>query len=108
MTSSPYLNRVVSKKQPMRDVSMLCHWNYLILVAVSICLIVFGTHQITFAQQQQPNANLTSTDQQHLLDGISFQIDNVTFAHHMATVNGIQLHFVMGGKGDPVVLLHGY
>ena len=103
MTSSPYLNRLVCKKKPMRGVSMLYHSNYLILVAVSICLIVFGTHQITNAQQQQPNANLTSTEQQQLLDGISFQIDNVTFAHHMATVNGIQLHYVMGGKGDPAM-----
>ena len=92
----------------MRGVSVLCRSNYLILVAVSICLIGVGTHQITYAQQQQPSANLTSTEQQHLLDGISFQIDNVTFSHHMATVNGIQLHYVMGGKGEPVVLLHGY
>jgi pimeloyl-ACP methyl ester carboxylesterase len=42
------------------------------------------------------------------LDGTSFQIDNVSFTHHTATVNGIQLHYVMGGKGDPIVLLHGY
>ncbi|MGB7665128.1 MAG: alpha/beta fold hydrolase [Nitrososphaeraceae archaeon] len=32
----------------------------------------------------------------------------MTFSLHTATVNGIQLHYVMGGKGDPVVLLHGY
>jgi hypothetical protein len=74
---------------------------------VSICLIGIGTHLITYTQQQQPNASLTSTEQQHLLDGISFQIDNVTFTDHMATVNGIQLHYLMGGKGDPLVLLHG-
>jgi pimeloyl-ACP methyl ester carboxylesterase len=42
------------------------------------------------------------------LQGISFQIDNVTFTHHVASVNGIQLHYVMGGQGDPVVLLHGW
>jgi pimeloyl-ACP methyl ester carboxylesterase len=75
---------------------------------VSICLIGIGTHLITYTQQQQPNASLTSTEQQHLLDGISFQIDNVTFTDHMATVNGIQLHYLMSGKGDPLVLLHGY
>ena len=80
-----------------------------IVVATSVCLFGIGSiqSQITNAQQQ-PQANLTSTEQQHLLDGISFQIDNVTFSHHMATVNGIQLHYVMGGKGDPIVLLHGY
>jgi pimeloyl-ACP methyl ester carboxylesterase len=58
--------------------------------------------------QQEPRLNLTTTEKQELLDGISFQIDNVTFTHHTATVNGIQMHYVMGGKGDPVVLLHGF
>jgi len=42
------------------------------------------------------------------LDGISFRIDNVTFSHHTAAENGIQLHYVIGGKGDPLVLLHGW
>jgi pimeloyl-ACP methyl ester carboxylesterase len=64
-------------------------------------------------QQQQMQANQTSfspsaEEQQQLLEGISFQIDNVTFSHHMASVNGIQMHYVMGGQGDPVVLLHGW
>ena len=95
-------------KQPMRGASILCHSNYLILITVSVCLIGMGAHQITYAQQQQPNSNLTSSEKQHLLDGVSFQIDNVTFTHHMTTVNGIELHYVMGGKGVPVVLLHGY
>jgi pimeloyl-ACP methyl ester carboxylesterase len=26
----------------------------------------------------------------------------------MASVNGIQMHYVMGGQGDPIVLLHGW
>src|SRR5678815_2754742 len=91
--------------------SSLCIIITLLLVVVtSVSIIGIGLvpPQITLAQQQQPQANLTSTEQQHLQDGISFQIDNVTFSHHMATVNGIQLHYVMGGKGDPVVLLHGW
>ena len=106
----PCLNRTGCKKQSMRAVSII-HSNYLILIAVTVtaCLIGVGTQtQITHAQQQQPIANLTSIEKQHLQDGISFQIDNVTFSHHMATVNGIQMHYVMGGKGDPLVLLHGY
>jgi pimeloyl-ACP methyl ester carboxylesterase len=61
-----------------------------------------------FAQPQQPQANFTSVEQQQLIDGISFEIDNVTFSHHTASVNGIQLHYVIGGQGDPVVLLHGW
>lgn len=30
------------------------------------------------------------------------------FTHHTATVNDIRLHYVMGGQGDPIVLLHGW
>ena len=81
-----------------------------IVIAISISLIGIGLSQvqIVIAQQQQPQVNLTSTEQQHLLDGISFQIDNMTFSHHMATVNGTQIHYVIGGHGDPIVLLHGW
>jgi pimeloyl-ACP methyl ester carboxylesterase len=81
-----------------------------LIVTISISLIGIGLTniQIGTAQQQQPQSNLTSTEQQHLLNGISFQIDNVTFSHHMTTVNGIQMHYVIGGHGDPVVLLHGW
>ena len=62
------------------------------------------------SQQQQMQANQTFSveEQRQTLEGISFQIDDVTFSHHMATVNGIQMHYVMGGQGDPVVLLHGW
>ena len=65
------------------------------------------------SQQQQMQANQTFTpsaeEQRQLLEGISFQIDDVTFSHHMASVNnGTQIHYVIGGQGDPVVLLHGW
>jgi pimeloyl-ACP methyl ester carboxylesterase len=63
--------------------------------------------QIAFAQQQ-PQANHTSVEQRQLMKGNSFEIDNMTFSHHKASVNGIQLHYVIGGHGDPVVLLHGW
>ncbi len=33
---------------------------------------------------------------------------NRVFSHHTAFVNGIRLHYVIGGEGDPVVLLHGW
>ena len=31
-----------------------------------------------------------------------------TFQHHTAQVNGVKLHYVMGGKGTPLLLVHGY
>jgi pimeloyl-ACP methyl ester carboxylesterase len=86
-----------------------CYIVFIVLTTV-ISLIGNGLNQphTVLAQQQQPQVNLTSTEQQRLLDGISFQIDNVTFSHHMASVNGIQMHYVVGGQGDPIVLLHGW
>jgi pimeloyl-ACP methyl ester carboxylesterase len=30
------------------------------------------------------------------------------FTEHFAQVNGVRLHYLIGGKGSPVVLLHGY
>ena len=62
----------------------------------------------TLSAQQQPQSNFTSAEQQMLTEGNSFEIDNVTFSHNVASINGIQLHYVIGGQGDPVVLLHGW
>jgi pimeloyl-ACP methyl ester carboxylesterase len=88
---------------------------YFLVVAASISMIGIGLNspQTAMAQQQQPQANLTqanliSANQQQLLEGNSFEIDNMTFSHHTASVNGIQMHYVIGGQGDPVVLLHGW
>jgi pimeloyl-ACP methyl ester carboxylesterase len=53
------------------------------------------------------NQNYTAIAQQQP-NGTYFQIDNMTFSHNTASVNGIQLHYVIGGQGDPVVLLHGW
>ena len=33
---------------------------------------------------------------------------DATFSHHTTRANGVRLHYVMGGEGDPVVLLHGW
>src|SRR5215210_5953837 len=89
-----------------------------LVIATSISVIEIGSNQpqITMAQQQQQQqqqsqVNQTSSilkQQQPNLLGTSFDIDNVTFSHHMASVNGIQLHYVIGGQGDPLVLLHGF
>ncbi len=38
----------------------------------------------------------------------SFKLDNVLFKHYRDDVNGITVHYVMGGQGDAIVLLHGW
>lgn len=33
---------------------------------------------------------------------------NTNISHHTAVVNGVRLHYVMAGSGEPLVLLHGF
>ena len=97
----------------------IVHSSHSIIIAVfivitsSIFVIEIGSSQpqITIAQQQQQsqsNETYSVLKQQPNLSGTSFDIDNMTFSHHTASVNGIQMHYVIGGQGDPVVLLHGW
>jgi alpha-beta hydrolase superfamily lysophospholipase len=82
-----------------------------IATSISVIGIVSNQPQITMAQQQQSQVvkqTYSVTKQQQNILGVSFQIDNMTFSHHTTSVNGIQLHYVIGGQGDPVVLLHGW
>ena len=85
----------------------------LTFAAIASCILLLegiAGNNAGMARQQRLQFNQTSSSsvlkQEQLLEGISFQIDNVTFSHHMASVNGIQMHYVMGGQGDPIVLLH--
>jgi pimeloyl-ACP methyl ester carboxylesterase len=78
-----------------------------VLASIIIIEFVLSGPQITSAQEQS-QFNLTSDEKQKTLEGISFDLDNITFSHHMASVNGIQMHYVIGGHGDVVVLLHGW
>jgi pimeloyl-ACP methyl ester carboxylesterase len=80
------------------------------VTAITFLLIGIIATGILFAFTLALNQNHTAMAQQQepTLEGISFQIDNMTFSHHTTSVNGIQLHYVIGGQGDPVVLLHGW
>src|SRR5215475_9377574 len=95
----------------MRSSSLHCSGKtifLLILIAASTVLIpLLNQNHIGMAQRQNnQTSSLTNQQQPH---SISFQIDNTTFYHHMAVVNnGVQIHYVIGGYGDPVVLLHGW
>ena len=96
----------------------------LLLATITVVILLgLNQNQIAIAQQQQQElpglqnnqTSLSSSSsftkeqqQQPTLQGISFDIDNMTFSHHMASVNGIQMHYVIGGQGNPVVLLHGW
>ena len=105
-----YSNRkvlMIESSNPLLGV-MTIFLAIIMLSGIFVSSSVLTRYQIARAQEQQPNANLTSTEKQLLLGGISFQINNVTFTHHTSTVDGFQMHYVIGGHGDPVVLLHGW
>jgi pimeloyl-ACP methyl ester carboxylesterase len=101
-----------SEKNSIVHLSLSIIFAVFIVTTSSIIVIQIGLDptQIAMAQQQkQPQVNLTSSvEKQQLLEGISFEIENVTFSHHTVSVNGIQMHYVIGGQGDPLVLLHGF
>jgi hypothetical protein len=81
------------------------------MTATTFLLIAIITTGTLFAFPLVFNRNHTAMaqgQQQQQLSGNSFQLDNMTFSHNIASVNGIQLHYVIGGHGDPVVLLHGW
>jgi pimeloyl-ACP methyl ester carboxylesterase len=95
---------------------MIIFLTTLIAIGLMINSSILNQNQAAVAEQQHQlptlqssNHTISSTGQQPSVskDG-SFQIDNVTFSHHMASVNGIQIHYVIGGHGDPAVLLHGW
>ncbi|MFL6425672.1 MAG: alpha/beta fold hydrolase, partial [Nitrososphaeraceae archaeon] len=75
------------------------------MTAITFLIIGIITTGILFVFTFVLNQNQTAMAQQQP-NGNSFQMDNMTFSHHTASVNGIQLHYVIGGHGDPVVLLH--
>ncbi|HEY9387521.1 MAG TPA: hypothetical protein VIP70_10810 [Nitrososphaeraceae archaeon] len=97
-------------------------FSVILLLATSTLFVSLGLNQnqIAIAQQQQEelqelqnnqtslsSSSLTKQQQQQpTLEAISFDIDNMTFSHHMASINGIQLHYEIGGQGEPIVLLH--
>jgi hypothetical protein len=80
----------------------------LIVMLLVTSSIVLHQQQITAQEQKQSVSNQTAFNIENPVGDLSFEMDNVTFSHHTAPVNGIQMHYVIGGQGDPVVLLHGW
>jgi pimeloyl-ACP methyl ester carboxylesterase len=58
--------------------------------------------------QQRTLSNMTAANTENPFEDLSFEIDNTTFSHHKTPVNGFLMHYVVGGEGDPIVLLHGW
>ena len=75
---------------------------FLVIIFIVNDSLTSGIFHIVLAQREQQqqqlntlenNQTISQTEQQPLfIEDLSFDIDNVTFSHHMASVNGIQLH----------------
>jgi hypothetical protein len=108
------------KSLPKRSSTRLGQSSHLIfprtfLVTITIFMIFqIASISVSTALAQQLespsriNQTFTNPQKQPNFQGLLFDIDGVPFSHHMTTVNGIQMHYVIGGKGDAVVLLHGF
>jgi pimeloyl-ACP methyl ester carboxylesterase len=90
----------------------LCSKGVVVAILAVMLFASFALHQQQSLAQDQPQqqklSNRTAINIQEPVKGLSFEIDNATFSHHTAEVNGIRMHYVIGGQGDPVVLLHGW
>ena len=89
-------------------ISQIAALTLMIVTATAAPFVLYQQQSIAQEQQQKFLANQTTLDIERPVEDLSFEIDNVTFSHHTASVNGIQMHYVIGGQGDPVVLLHGW
>ncbi len=97
-----FLNLTVNEKGSNSSFHFSFFLPTMFFIILVVTFIVFGsltlnTNHTAIAQQQPP-----------FIEDLSFDIENVTFSHHLVSVNGIQLHYVIGGQGDPIVLLHGF
>jgi pimeloyl-ACP methyl ester carboxylesterase len=79
-----------------------------LMIGITIATSTLFAFPLVLNQNHTAMAQGQQLQQQQQLTGNSFQLDNMTFSHNTVSVNGIKLHYVIGGHGDPVVLLHGW
>lgn len=71
-------------------------WHALLLAAAAFAT---GPALAQFSPEAPPQASVPGPGQPAF---------DAAFSHHKAEVNGVRLHYVTGGRGEPVVLLHGW
>jgi pimeloyl-ACP methyl ester carboxylesterase len=69
---------------------------------------------LTFIACNNPGKQ-SATDRAPTVDSVAVRKDSVAmaqppdnFKHHTDNANGIKIHYVMGGTGEPLLLLHGF
>jgi pimeloyl-ACP methyl ester carboxylesterase len=99
-------------KLSVLTITQIAALTLMIVTATTAFPFLLHQQQSIAQEQQQPKqqflANQTTLDTERPSEELAFEVDNTTFSHQRASVNGIQLHYVIGGQGDPIVLLHGF
>ncbi|HEY8896233.1 MAG TPA: alpha/beta hydrolase [Niastella sp.] len=75
-------------------------------VPVLLFLLVFGSIGCQTSSGKLPAA--TVTDSTAAAETIAPASPPANFKHATAKVNGIDVHYVIGGTGEPLVLIHGF
>lgn len=60
------------------------------------------------AQEATPTPGEASPAARPPIDQMDQAAFDATFSHHTIVANGVLVHYVIGGQGDPLVLLHGW
>lgn len=79
------------------------------LLALSF-LFLFSIKILSCANSDSPDQTTSGTAPVEKKTGDQFKpaAPPSNFKHQMATVNGVNIHYVIGGQGEPLVLLHGF
>jgi hypothetical protein len=78
-------------------IKLIAALTLLILAATAATPFVLYQQQQSIAQEQQQHSlsDRPVFDRERPVEDLFFGIDNITFSHQTASVNGIQLHYVI-------------
>jgi pimeloyl-ACP methyl ester carboxylesterase len=73
-------------------------------------LLTISFFTLTACNKKQETANTTApeTEETAVLPEVKPADPPANFKHQTVLVNGVNIHYVIGGKGDPLVLVHGF
>ncbi len=74
---------------------------YVILAGAVALLVALLQGPLSLARGEAPGAATA-------VPAMMMARATTTLVHHTAVVNGVRLHYVTAGRGDPLVLLHGF
>ncbi|WP_235903533.1 alpha/beta fold hydrolase [Taibaiella lutea] len=80
--------------------SMLRNTKFITGLLIAVCIVSF-TACNSVAKPKDPGGN-HQTEQEKPAD------PPAGFKHATTSVNGVNIHYVIGGKGEPLVLIHGF